>query len=95
MYKIIIICTAIFFFSINVIPQIKNNISKRKNIENEIKIIEDKILILNEQIKKYQHFIEKLDDNFEQERIARNNLRMVKENEVIYRLIEKDDIKEE
>ena len=91
--KIFICIGVISLFSLKVIPQIKNNISKKENLENEIKIAENKIELLKEQILKYENFIKKLETDFEQEKIARNKLKMIKENEVIYKLIE--DNKEE
>lgn len=89
--KILISIILISLFSLNVIPQIKNNISKKENLENEIEQIEKKIEILDEQIERYDKFIKRLDTDFGQEKIARNNLKMVKENEVIYKLIEKKE----
>lgn len=88
---------ALIFLGLNfkVLRQIFNNSSKYKNIENEIKITEEKIKKIDEQIYKYDEFIKKLDENFEQEKIARNNLKMVKENEIIYRLIEKNNREEQ
>jgi len=50
-------------------------------------------------IAKYDRKIESLDDDFEKERVARNMFQMVKDNEVIYKYVEKDNnannIKEE
>ena len=92
MDKKILICLGVIgLFSLNIIPQIKNNISKKENLENEIELAENKIETLNEQILKYENFIKKLETDFEQEKIARNKLKMIKENEVIYKLIEKDE----
>lgn len=88
--KILISLGVISLFSLNVIPQIKNSISKKENLENEIQLMKAKISLLDEQINKYDRFIQKLETDFEQEKIARNNLKMVKENEVIYKLIEKN-----
>lgn len=91
--KFLIYVVAIGLFSLKVVPQINNNISKRKNLETEIKITENKIEQLKEQILKYENFIKKLETDFEQEKIARNKLKMVKENEVIYKLIEVEEEK--
>lgn len=88
--KILISIGVISLFSLNVIPQIKNSISKKENLENEIQLMKNKIALLDEQINKYDKFIKKLETEFEQEKIARNNLKMIKENEVIYKLIEKN-----
>lgn len=91
--KVLIYIGLISLFSLKVIPQIKNNISKKENLENEIKIAEIKIEQLKEQILKYENFIQKLESDFEQEKIARNKLKMIRENEVIYKLIEVEEEK--
>ncbi|WP_026339015.1 FtsB family cell division protein [Fusobacterium russii] len=91
--KILIYIGIISLFSLKVIPQIKNNISKKENLKNEIEMAENKIEQLKEQILKYENFIQKLETDFEQEKIARNKLKMIKENEVIYKLIEVEEEK--
>lgn len=91
--KILIYIGIISLFSLKVIPQIKNNISKKENLKNEIEMAENKIEQLKEQILKYENFIQKLETEFEQEKIARNKLKMIKENEVIYKLIEVEEEK--
>lgn len=91
--KVLIYIGLISLFSLKVIPQIKNNISKKENLENEIKTAEIKIKQLKEQILKYENFIQKLETDFEQEKIARNKLKMIRENEVIYKLIEVEEEK--
>ncbi|MDY5305016.1 FtsB family cell division protein [Fusobacterium gastrosuis] len=88
--KILISLGIISLFSLNVVPQIKNNISKKENLETEIENTTKKIALLDEQIIKYDNFIKKLETDFEQEKIARNKLKMIKENEVIYKLVIKD-----
>lgn len=88
--KILISLGVISLFSLNVVPQIKNNISKKENLEAEIENTTKKITLLDEQIVKYDNFIKKLETDFEQEKIARNKLKMIKENEVIYKLVIKD-----
>lgn len=88
--KILISLGIISLFSLNVVPQIKNNISKKENLEAEIENTTKKIALLDEQIVKYDNFIKKLETDFEQEKIARNKLKMIKENEVIYKLVIKD-----
>lgn len=88
--KILISLGIISLFSLNVVPQIKNNISKKENLEAEIENTTKKITLLDEQIIKYDNFIKKLETDFEQEKIARNKLKMIKENEVIYKLVIKD-----
>ncbi|MBQ3438181.1 MAG: septum formation initiator family protein [Fusobacterium sp.] len=89
--KLLISIGIILLFSLNVIPQINNNISKKENLEAEIKLTIKKIENINEQIIKYDNFIQKLETDFEQEKIARNKLKMIKENEVIYKLIDKNE----
>lgn len=91
--RILIYIVVISLFSLKVVPQIKNNISKKENLENEIEIAENKIEQLKEQILKYENFIKKLETDFEQEKIARNKLKMIKQNEVIYKLIEVEEEK--
>lgn len=88
--KILISLGITSLFSLNVVPQIKNNISKKENLEAEIENTTKKIALLDEQIVKYDNFIKKLETDFEQEKIARNKLKMIKENEVIYKLVIKD-----
>ena len=83
----------------NVISQIKHNMSKKTSIQEEIKIVNKKIEETSANIAKYDRKIESLDDDFEKERVARNMFQMVKDNEVIYKYVEKDNnpnnIKEE
>lgn len=86
--KILICLGVISLFSLNVIPQIRNNLSKKENLKTEIENTTKKVALLEEQIVKYDNFIQKLEQDFEQEKIARNKLKMIKENEVIYKLVE-------
>lgn len=83
----------------NVTSQIKYNMSKKNSIQEEIKIVNKKIEETKANIAKYDRKIESLDDDFEKERVARNMFQMVKDNEVIYKYVEKDNnpnsIKEE
>lgn len=88
--KILISLGIISLFSLNVIPQIRNNLSKKENLKTEIENTRKKVILLDEQIIKYDNFIKKLETDFEQEKIARNKLKMIKENEVIYKLVIKD-----
>ncbi len=92
--KDIIIGSIIFFifllFNISVLRQVRNNYSKNNNIQNEIFKIEQKIKKTDLEIEKYNKFILNLNNDFEQEKIARNKLKMIKPNEVIYKLIEKN-----
>ena len=83
----------------NVMSQIKHNMSKKNSIQEEIKIVNKKIEETRANIEKYDRKIDSLDDDFENERVARNMFQMVKDNEVIYKYVEKDNnpnnIKEE
>jgi len=77
----------------NVMSQIRHNMSKKNSIQEEIKIVNKKIEETSANIAKYDRKIESLDDDFE------NMFQMVKDNEVIYKYVEKDNnannIKEE
>ena len=53
----------------------------------------EKIEEIKEDIEKYDKKITSLDDEFEKERVARNMFQMVKENEVIYKYVEKKNKK--
>ena len=83
----------------NVMSQIKHNMSKKNSIQEEIKIVNKKIEETRANIEKSDRKIDSLDDDFEKERVARNMFQMVKDNEVIYKYVEKDNnpnnIKEE
>ena len=57
---------------------------KREQLE-----IKEKIKIVKKKIEDYNIRIEKLGDDFQREKIARDRLQMVKENEKIYRFIDK------
>ena len=79
----------------NVMSQIKHNMSKKNSIQEEIKIVNKKIEETSANIAKYDKKIESLDDDFEKERVARDMFQMVKENEVIYKYVEKNNNKTE
>ena len=83
----------------NVMSQIRHNMSKKNSIQEEIKLVNKMIEETSANIAKYDRKIESLDDDFEKERVARNMFQMVKDNEVIYKYVEKDNnannIKEE
>ena len=53
----------------------------------------DRIKTIKEDIEKYDKKITSLDDEFEKERVARNMFQMVKENEIIYKYVEKKNKK--
>lgn len=80
----------IFTYSlIRVVPQILKSKTKIDKIQEEIVYLETKNQAELDKIKKYTENIERLDNDFERERIARNRLQMIKSKEYIYRLNEK------
>ena len=93
---VIIVLLALSF---NVIPQITHSRSKKNSIKEEIIAVNKKIEEIKADIEKYDKKIASLDDEFEKEKVARNMFQMVKDNEVIYKYVEKDNnannIKEE
>ena len=84
---VIIVLLALSF---NVIPQITHSRSKKNSIKEEIIAVNKKIEEIKADIEKYDKKITSLDDEFEKERVARNMFQMVKENEVIYKYVEKN-----
>ena len=95
----LIVIIILLLSSFNVILQIKHSLSKKKSIREEIVAVNKKIEEIKADIEKYDKKIASLDDEFEKEKVARNMFQMVKENEVIYKYVEKDNnannIKEE
>ena len=89
---VIIVLLALSF---NVIPQITHSRSKKNSIKEEIIAVNKKIEEIKADIEKYDKKIASLDDEFEKEKVARNMFQMVKENEVIYKYVEKNTIKTE
>ena len=89
---VIIVLLALSF---NVIPQITHSRSKKNSIKEEIIAVNKKIEEIKADIEKYDKKIASLDDEFEKEKVARNMFQMVKENEVIYKYVEKNNIKTE
>ena len=81
--------------SFNVIPQITHSRSKKNSIKEEIIAVNKKIEEIKADIEKYDKKIASLDDEFEKEKVARNMFQMVKENEVIYKYVEKNTNKTE
>ena len=81
--------------SFNVLHQIKNSLSKKKSTKEEIIAVNKKIEEVKADIEKYDKKIASLDDEFEKERVARDMFQMVKENEVIYKYVEKNNNKTE
>ena len=91
----LIVIIILLLSSFNVIPQIKHSLSKKKSTQEEIIAVNKKIKEIKEDIEKYDKKITSLDDEFEKERVARNMFQMVKENEVIYKYVEKNTNKTE
>ena len=89
---VIIVLLALSF---NVIPQITHSRSKKNSIKEEIIAVNKKIEEIKADIEKYDKKIASLDDEFEKEKVARNMFQMVKENEVIYKYVEKNHNKTE
>jgi len=85
---VIIVLLALSF---NVIPQITHSRSKKNSIKEEIIAVNKKIEEIKADIEKYDKKIASLDDEFEKEKVARNMFQMVKENEVIYKYVEKNN----
>ena len=85
---VIIVLLALSF---NVIPQITHSRSKKNSIKEEIIAVNKKIEEVKADIEKYDKKIASLDDEFEKERVARDMFQMVKENEVIYKYVEKNN----
>ena len=91
----LIVIIILLLSSFNVILQIKHSLSKKKSIREEIVAVNKKIEEIKADIEKYDKKIASLDDEFEKEKVARNMLQMVKENEVIYKYVEKNNNKTE
>ena len=89
---VIIVLLALSF---NVIPQITHSRSKKNSIKEEIIAVNKKIEEIKADIEKYDKKIASLDDEFEKEKVARNMFQMVRENEVIYKYVEKNNNKTE
>lgn len=75
------------------ISQYQNNKTKKQNMKAQIETQKNKVSLIEEQIEKYDKYIKKLETDFEQEKIARNKLKMINKNEVIYKLIETEEEK--
>ena len=87
----LIVIIILLLSSFNVILQIKHSLSKKKSIREEIVAVNKKIEEIKADIEKYDKKIASLDDEFEKEKVARNMFQMVKENEVIYKYVEKNN----
>ena len=86
----LIVIIILLLSSFNVILQIKHSLSKKKSTREEIIAVNKKIEEVKADIEKYDKKIASLDDEFEKEKVARNMFQMVKENEVIYKYVEKN-----
>ena len=75
--------------------QITHSRSKKNSIKEEIVAVNKKIEEIKADIEKYDRKIASLDDEFEKEKVARNMFQMVRENEVIYKYVEKNNNKTE
>ena len=91
----LIVIIILLLSSFNVILQIQHSLSKKTSIREEIVAVNKKIEEIKADIEKYDKKIASLDDEFEKEKVARNMFQMVKENEVIYKYVEKNNIKTE
>ena len=87
----LIVIIILLLSSFNVVPQIKHSLSKKKSTKEEIIAVNKKIEEIKADIEKYDKKIASLDDEFEKEKVARNMFQMVKENEVIYKYVEKNN----
>ena len=87
----LIVIIILLLSSFNVILQIKHSLSKKKSTREEIIAVNKKIEEIKADIEKYDKKIASLDDEFEKEKVARNMFQMVKENEVIYKYVEKNN----
>ncbi|WP_286033470.1 septum formation initiator family protein [Fusobacterium necrogenes] len=81
----IIILLNLYFF----VPYMYRSYIKIEKLKREQLEIKEKIKIVKKKIEDYNIRIEKLGDDFQREKIARDRLQMVKENEKIYRFIDK------
>lgn len=80
-----IILLNIYFFA----PYMYRSYVKIDKLQKEQNDIKNKIELAKNKIEDYNKRIEKLEDDFQRERIARDRLQMVKEKEEIYRFISK------
>lgn len=78
-----IILLNIYFF----VPYMYRNYVKMEKLQREQNDIKEKIELAKNKIEDYNRRIDKLEDDFQREKIARDKLQMVKEKEEIYRFI--------
>ena len=78
-----IILLNIYFF----VPYMDRSYVKMEKLQREQNDIKEKIELAKNKIEDYNRRIDKLEDDFQREKIARDKLQMVKEKEEIYRFI--------
>lgn len=78
-----IILLNIYFF----VPYMYRSCVKMEKLQREQNDIKEKIELAKNKIEDYNRRIDKLEDDFQREKIARDKLQMVKEKEEIYRFI--------
>lgn len=78
-----IILLNIYFF----VPYMYRSYVKMEKLQREQNDIKEKIELAKNKIEDYNRRIDKLEDDFQREKIARGKLQMVKEKEEIYRFI--------
>lgn len=69
------------------VPYISRSYVKIEKLKREQVEIDKKIELVKKEIEEYNKSISTLEDDFQREKIARNKLQMVKEQEEIYRFI--------
>lgn len=88
--RILLLIYIVFIVTIaKITPDIFVNYNKRQKILKECSDIQKKIELENQKILDFEKKIEVLDDEFQREKIVRDKLKMIKENEEIYRFINK------
>ena len=83
LYGVILLNTYLF------VPYMYRSYVKMEKLQREQNDIREKIELAKKKIGNYNRSIEKLEDEFQREKIARDRLQMVKEKEEIYRFINK------
>ena len=78
-----IILLNIHFF----VPYMYRSYVKMEKLQREQNDIKEKIELAKNKIEDYNRRIDKLEDDFQREKIARDKLQMIKEKEEIYRFI--------
>ena len=70
-----------------IVPYMYRTYVKMEKLQREQNDIKEKIELAKNKIEDYNRRIDKLEDDFQREKIARDKLQMVKEKEEIYRFI--------